>query len=157
MYNSNFMAIAEQEAESNLKTQEGGPFGCVIVKNNEIVAKGHNTVLKCNDPTAHGEIVTLRKAGTALNNYDLSGCELYTNAFPCPMCLSAIIWANIKVIYYGNTAQDTKKIGFRDDFIYKFINSKFENKTVLKIERHDQDKTIKSFDDFINSQNKIIY
>ena len=128
MYNSNFMAIAEQEAESNLKTQEGGPFGCVIVK-----------------------------AGTALNNYDLSGCELYTNAFPCPMCLSAIIWANIKVIYYGNTAQDTKKIGFRDDFIYKFINSKFENKNVLKIEQHDQDRTIKSFNDFINSQNKIIY
>lgn len=157
MYDSKFMILAEQEAESNLTTQEGGPFGCVIVKDQRIIAQGHNEVLKNNDATAHGEIVTLRRAGKVLKTYNLSGCILYTSAFPCPMCLSAIIWANIKTVYYGNTAQDAAKIGFRDDLIYQFIKSDFNQAKVLKIEQHDQDKTRKSFADFANATDITIY
>ncbi|BDR58723.1 nucleoside deaminase [Xylocopilactobacillus apicola] len=156
MYNSKFMEIAAKEAESNLISQEGGPFGCVIVKDDQMIAKGHNEVLKSNDPSAHGEIVTIRKAGAKLETYDLSGCVLYTNAYPCPMCLSAIIWANIKIVYYGNTAIDADKIGFRDEFIYKFIENGLNDPGVLELEQHDHEKTIKSFEKY-QDNDQVIY
>jgi len=95
-YNKEFMELAEKEAQSNVGTQIGGPFGTVIVKDGEIVASGHNCVLQNHDPSAHGEITTIRKACQRLGTHDLTGCELYTNAYPCPMSLGAIIWSNIK-------------------------------------------------------------
>ena len=116
-----FMQAAIDEAEKNLLTNDGGPFGAVIVKDGKIIARGHNEVLKNNDPTCHAEMQTIRAACEALGTFDLSGCELYTSCYPCPMCLSATIWANIKVVYYGNTAKDAADIGFRDDYIYDFI------------------------------------
>ena len=94
-----FMAMADEEAKANVNGSDGGPFGCVIVKNGQVVSRAHNRVLVDHDPTAHGEITAIRKAGQALGTHDLSGCELYTSAMPCPMCLSAIIWANIKQVY----------------------------------------------------------
>ena len=96
----------------------GGPFGCVIVKDEEIVAEGSNKVTTTNDPSAHGEIVAIREACKKLKNFSLSGCELYSNCEPCPMCLSAIYWARIQKIYYANTREDAQKIDFDDSFIY---------------------------------------
>lgn len=145
MYNPEFMKIAADEAEFNITSQEGGPFGSVIVKDDKIIASGHNQVLKGNDPTAHGEIVAIRNACKKLGTYDLNGCTLYTNAYPCPMCLSAIIWANIKTVYYGNSAKDADEIGFRDDFMYKFIEDGMNDTAVMEISQHDRDVTIKSF------------
>ncbi|KRN03540.1 nucleoside deaminase [Holzapfeliella floricola] len=156
-YNKKYMEIAAKEAHSNNQTNEGGPFGCVIVKDDKIVATGHNKVLVNNDPTAHGEVTAIRNAGQELGTFDLSGCELYTSSEPCPMCLSAIIWANIKTVYYGNTAVDAANIGFRDDYIYKFIEGGTTDKSVMDLQQHDRDLTIKSFEEFAADQDKTIY
>lgn len=108
----------------------GGPFGAVIVKDGVIVAEGSNCVTLNNDPTAHAEVTTIRKACTALNTFDLSGCEIYTSCEPCPMCLSAIYWARIKRIYYGCNKTDAKNIGFDDSFIYEQIELKPELRSI---------------------------
>ena len=154
------MAVANSLAQSNLKTKNGGPFGACIVKNGQIIGKGSNNVLKNNDPTAHAEIMAIREACQNINSYDLSGCELYTSCYPCPMCLAAIIWSNIKVVYYGNTKEDAASIGFRDDYIYNFIN-KLNNDIVdgetLILRSMDRDETIKSFQQFKNDNNHVIY
>jgi len=156
-YERKFMKLAAQEAQKNVGTQVGGPFGTVIVKDGEIIAQGRNHVLANHDPSAHGEITTIRKACEKLGTHDLSGCELYTNAYPCPMCLGAIIWSNIKTCYYGNTAEDAKDIGFRDDFIYKFLSEGLKDKNVLDLEQHDRDMTIKAFDNFKEDASHTIY
>ena len=96
----------------------GGPFGSIIVKNDKVIAEGSNKVTLNNDPTAHGEIVAIRKACKSLNNFNLSGCELYSTCEPCPMCLSAIYWAHIDKVYYANTRNDAQKIDFDDSLIY---------------------------------------
>lgn len=156
-YDKRFMDLAAQEAQKNVGTQIGGPFGTVIVKDGEIIAQGRNHVLANHDPSAHGEITTIRKACEKLGTHDLSGCELYTNAYPCPMCLGAIIWSNIKTCYYGNTAEDAKGIGFRDDFIYKFLSDGLKDKKVLNLEQHDRDTTIKAFNNFKEDSSHTIY
>ena len=109
-----FLKEAISEALDGIHNGHGGPFGCVIVKDDEIIGRGHNMVLKNNDSTAHGEIVAIRNAEKALKSYDLSGCTLYTTGEPCPMCLYAILWANIDAVYYGCTIEDNAEIGFRD-------------------------------------------
>ena len=153
-----FMELAAALAEENLSTNAGGPFGTVIVKDGKIVGMGSNHVLAHNDPTAHGEITAIRNACKNLGSYDLSGCELYTNAYPCPMCLSAIIWANIKKVYYGNTKEDAAGIGFRDDAIYDFIDSLKEGGDgTLTLEQMDRDVTIKAFEGFKEKADKVIY
>ena len=96
----------------------GGPFGSIIVKNDKVIAEGSNKVTLNNDPTAHGEIVAIRKACKSFNNFNLSGCELYSTCEPCPMCLSAIYWAHIEKVYYANTRDDAQKIDFDDSLIY---------------------------------------
>ncbi|MBQ2639685.1 MAG: nucleoside deaminase [Bacilli bacterium] len=150
-----YMEIANELAKDNLNTNNGGPFGACIVKDGEIIGKGSNNVLKNNDPTAHAEVMAIREACHNINSYDLSGCELYTNCFPCPMCLSAIIWANIDKVYYGNTKEDAAKIGFRDEYIYEFIKSTEKNNIELKC--IDREETIKAFDKFIEKKDKVIY
>lgn len=156
-YDQKFMKMAAKQAEKNVGSQTGGPFGTVIVKDGQVIAKGRNHVLAHNDPTAHGEITAIRKACKKLKTYDLTGCELYTNAYPCPMCLGAIIWSNIKTCYYGNTPADAADIGFRDDYIYKFMEQGLSDKAVLKLKQHDRDLTIKSFQDFENDAQHKIY
>ena len=151
-----YMKIAKELSDQNLKTKDGGPFGACIVKNGLIIGKGSNNVLKNNDPTAHAEIMAIRDACKNINSYDLSGCEIYTSCYPCPMCLSAIIWANIKTIYYGNTKEDAASIGFRDEFIYDYIKN-VDNSNLLEMKQLDRDETIKTFDDFYNESDKIIY
>lgn len=116
---NDFMKLAVEEAEKGIASNEGGPFGCVIVKNGEVVGKGHNQVVKNNDPTCHGEMMAIRDACRKTGNFDLSGCELYTTGEPCPMCFGAILWANISKVFYGCNIKDTEKIGFRDRRFYE--------------------------------------
>lgn len=155
-----YMKIAKELSEENLKTNVGGPFGACIVKDGKIIGKGSNHVLSNNDPTAHAEIMAIREACKNINSYDLNDCELYTSCFPCPMCLSAIIWANIKKVYYGNTKEDAAEIGFRDDYIYDYIknisNSNNKNNT-LSLEGIDREETIRVFKEFSKKNDKIIY
>ena len=155
-----YMKIAKELSEDNLKTNVGGPFGACVVKNGKIIGKGSNHVLCNNDPTAHAEIMAIRDACRNINSYDLSNCELYTSCYPCPMCLSAIIWANIKKVYYGNTKEDAASIGFRDDFIYNYIKELTYNvkgNKTLNLECIDREETIKSFNKFIEKTDKTIY
>ena len=129
--------------------KEGGPFGAVIVdKQGEVLAACHNQVLKDNDPTAHAEIVTIRKACEKLGSSDLSGYILYSSCEPCPMCLSAIIWANIKEVYFGATRKDAASIGFRDDFIYEYL--KGNSKETIQIHGIDHDACSKLFTEYEN-------
>lgn len=109
-----FMELAIDEAKKGIRNKEGGPFGAVIVKDGEVVGRGHNKVVANNDPTAHGEMMAIRDACNRLGTFDLTGCELYTSSEPCPMCKCAIMWANIKKVYYGCTVNDAEDIGFRD-------------------------------------------
>ena len=155
-----YMKIAKDLANENLKTNAGGPFGACIVKDGKIIGRGSNHVLANNDPTAHAEVMAIRDACKNINSYDLSDCELYTSCYPCPMCLSAIIWANIKKVYYGNTKKDAADIGFRDDFIYDFIGNLSENKTdnnVLELISMNREETIEEFNEFKNKEDKTIY
>ena len=155
-----FMQVAKELSDDNLRTNAGGPFGACVVKDGRIIGRGSNQVLKSNDPTAHAEIIAIREACKNIDSYDLSGCELYTTCYPCPMCLSAIIWSNIKCVYYGNTKGDAAEIGFRDDFIYQHIRNLVENTDddeILKLECMDREETIKTFNDFKNRQDKTIY
>lgn len=151
-----FMKEAIRESEKNLATGDGGPFGAVVVKDGVIVGRGHNEVLVNHDPTCHGEIQAIRNACENLATHDLAGCELYTSAEPCPMCLSAIIWANIKTVYYGNTAQDAAAIGFRDDFIYKFIEDGRKDTKTLKLIQLDRESAIKVFQAY-HEKNMTLY
>ena len=155
-----FMDVAIDLSDDNFDKGYGGPFGACIVKDGKIIGKGINMVLKNNDPTAHAEIVAIRNACKHLETYDLSNCEIYTSCYPCPMCLSAIIWANIKEVYYGNTKEDAKDIGFRDDFIYEYINKLADNKKdnrVLKLKCMNREEAIKVFNRFKEEKDKILY
>ena len=155
-----YMKVAKELADYNLETNAGGPFGACVVKDGKIIGKGSNHVLLNNDPTAHAEIMAIRDACKNIDSYDLSGAELYTSCYPCPMCLSAIIWSNIKKVYYGNTKEDAEDIGFRDDDIYDFIrNIKDDsgNRRVLKLECIDRDETIKTFKEYMSKKDKEIY
>lgn len=113
-YNKYFMELAVNEAREGIRNKDGGPFGAVVVRNGEVVASGHNHVLSNNDSTCHGEIDAIRKAEQKLGTFDLSGCEIYTTGEPCPMCLAAVLWANIERVYFGCRKEDEARIGFRD-------------------------------------------
>ena len=108
----------------------GGPFGAVIVKDGKIIAEGANKVTINNDPTAHAEVMAIRNAAKNLNDFNLSGCEIYTSCEPCPMCLSAIYWARIDKIWYANTKTDAKNIGFDDSFIYDEVKLPLEERAI---------------------------
>ena len=151
-----YMETANSLAKDNLITKVGGPFGACVVKDGEIIGRGSNHVLANNDPTAHAEIMAIREAAKTLKTHDLSNCEIYTSCYPCPMCLSAIIWANIKVIYYGNTKDDADMIGFRDDFIYDYIKS-IDKSDLLNIKQIDRDETIKVFEEYEKDKTNKIY
>lgn len=125
MYNKQFMELAIKEAREGILQHDGGPFGAVVVRNGEVIASGHNHVLSQNDSTCHGEIDAMRKAEKKLGTHDLSGCEIYTTGEPCPMCLAAVLWANIDKVYYGCRAEDEAEIGFRDLKFSEMLGSDF--------------------------------
>ncbi|MBR1663250.1 MAG: nucleoside deaminase [Ruminococcus sp.] len=131
-----FMKIAIDEAEKGIAAGHGGPFGCVIVKDGKVIGKGHNEVLLQHDPTCHGEIMAIRNTCKELGTIDLTGCELYTTAEPCPMCLGAILWANISKVYYGCSISDTDSIGFRDEVFYDTWNDK-AREMLSELDRED--------------------
>lgn len=149
------MAILESVKNARNNYRDGGPFGAVIVRGDEIISHAHNTVIKSKDPTAHAEINAIRMAAKKLDTHDLSGCVLYTSAEPCPMCLSAIVWANIREVYYANSREDTEDIGFRDDKIYEYI--KGNRKRLIKLNQIKSEDAKKIFDDFISREEKSIY
>jgi tRNA(Arg) A34 adenosine deaminase TadA len=113
------MREAARLALENVRTATGGPFGAIVAREGEIVARGVNTVTRDNDPTAHAEVNVIRAAGRVLGTFDLSGCQIYASCEPCPMCLAAIYWAKIDRVYFGCTADDAAEIGFADAFIYQ--------------------------------------
>jgi len=133
------MREAIRLAEDSSRSGRGGPFGCVVVRSGRIIARGENRVTSANDPTAHAEIVAIREACQAVGGFQLADCELYASCEPCPMCLSAIYWARIPKVFYGNTRQDAASIGFDDDFIYGQIplepeKRRIEMKPLLRAE-----------------------
>ena len=132
-----FMKTAIKEAIKGVNKGDGGPFGAVIIKDGKVIAKAHNTVLSTNDPTAHAEITVIRKASKKLNTFDLSECELYTSSYPCPMCLSAILWANIKVMYYHFNESYANDACFRDEKIHNCLNGKEDLSALITIEKKE--------------------
>lgn len=155
-----FMEVAIDLSDDNFDKNYGGPFGACVVKDGKIIGKGINKVIKNNDPTAHAEIVAIRDACRTLKSHDLSGCEIYTSCYPCPMCLSAIIWANIKKVYYGNTKEDAANIGFRDDYIYEYIeklSKNIEDNEVLDLKSMNREEAIKVFERYQQDKDKITY
>ena len=144
--------MAINEAKKGIRNGHGGPFGAVIVKNDEVIAKGHNQVVKNNDPTCHGEIMAIHKACKKLGSFDLSGCEIYTTGEPCPMCMAAILWANIEKIYYGCNILDTEEIGFRDKKFYE----QFENREQL-IHELDRKECLKLYGEYKRISDKVNY
>lgn len=142
-------------AHSCLINKNGGPFGAIVFKDNRIVGIGVNNVISNNDPTAHAEIMAIRNACDKLRTYDLTGCELYATGFPCPMCMSAIIWANIKKVYYSADYKDAEEIGFRDSYIYNFIKNGQKDEQVLKLEQVDKTSIINIYKKFVESKGEI--
>lgn len=150
-----YMKEAVEEAFKGIEENNGGPFGAVIVRNNEIIARGHNEVLKTNDPTAHAEMVAIRKAAALLNRFDLSDCVLYTSCEPCPMCYAATCWAKIKTVYYGCTREDASQIGFDDELIYDLISgAQTTDQIMIQV---DRDECLKPFEEWMTKTNKTIY
>jgi len=149
------MREAIRLANENIRNG-GGPFGAVIVKDNEIVGTGINRVTASNDPTSHAEINAIRQAATHLKTFDLSNCTIYTSCEPCPMCLGAIYWARISAIYFGNTKKDAANIGFDDQFIYDEIEKPL---TVRKIPTQQllNHEAISTFHNWAASDDKIEY
>ena len=150
-----FMSRAIELSIESVKSG-GGPFGSVIIKNNEIISEGMNRVTKNNDPTAHGEIVAIRNACKNLNDFSLKGCELYTSCEPCPMCLSAIYWSRIDKIYYANTRDDAKKIDFDDSLIYSELTKKIKERKIPTTQLM-RDEALQGFALWKNTKNKVKY
>lgn len=148
------MELGINEARKTMNNNIGGPFGAVITdKDNNVIAVASNTVLGSHDPTAHAEINAIRKAGEKLKTHDLSGCKIYATGYPCPMCMSAIIWANIKDVYYGTNLLDAEKIGFRDDFIYEYLKGNVID--VLDMKMLDREECLKAFEKYKNDKGTI--
>lgn len=148
------MEAAIAEARAGIQNNDGGPFGAVVVKDGAIVASGHNHVLSNNDSTCHGEIDAIRKAEQGLKTYDLSGCEIYTTSEPCPMCLAAILWANVDKVYYGCTIEDNEKIGFRD-LKFDLMMGGRANLPEGFMEEKDRELCLEVFEEYRNMGGKI--
>lgn len=151
-----YMKEAVDEAFRGMRSDDGGPFGAVIVKDGEIIAIGHNEVIKTNDPTAHAEIVAIRKATSLLGRFDLSDCEIYSSCEPCPMCFSAIHWAKMKTLYFATTRYDAADIGFDDQYIYDVILGK-ASKEQVKIIKIDRDESMGPFKEWSAKNDKVEY
>lgn len=147
MKNYDFMQEAIKEAKLGISSKDGGPFGCVIVKDNNIIGRGHNCVIKLNDPTSHGEIMAIRDACKNISSFDLKDCVLYTTGYPCPMCLCAILWANISNVYYACDSNDIDDIGFRDKQFY-------ENKQHLSLKQLSRDECLEVFEEYKKGDHK---
>ena len=150
-----FMREAIRLSRESVKNG-GGPFGAVIVKDGEIIAAASNNVTQNNDPTAHAEVSAIREAAKKLNTFNLSGCEIYSSCEPCPMCLGAVYWARLDKLYFANTKQDAKDIGFDDSFIYEEIDLPYEKRTIPNIQIL-RDEAFEAFKDWEQKEDKTEY
>jgi len=151
-----FMEKAIALATENVTSGRGGPFGAVIVRNEEVVGTGANLVTATNDPTAHGEIVAIRNACTSLGTFQLSGCHIYTSCEPCPMCLAAIYWARCDAIFYGSCAADAAAAGFDDAFLYEEIKRPINERKIPAVNLLPE-KAISSFNAWRSHAGRIDY
>ncbi|WP_238354635.1 nucleoside deaminase [Fulvivirga marina] len=140
----------------NVESGNGGPFGAVVVKDGKIIARGTNQVTSTNDPTAHAEVVAIRKACEVLGSFQLDGCEIYTSCEPCPMCLGAIYWARPDKIYYANTKTDAAEIDFDDQFIYEELDRPISERKLFT-EQMLRDEALIAFKKWAESSDKIEY
>lgn len=151
-----FMQEAILLAKIGMDNNQGGPFGAVIVRDGEIIAKGNNQVTSHNDPTAHAEIVAIRQACSKLNDFVLKDCEIYTSCEPCPMCLAAIYWTRINKIYYAANRVDAARIGFDDEFLYQELKLN-NNERSLPVIHLPSDEIKKVFMNWLNKEDKVMY
>jgi tRNA(Arg) A34 adenosine deaminase TadA len=151
-----FMARAIELSINNVKDNGGGPFGAVIVKDNNIIGEGWNQVTSNNDPTAHAEVQAIRNACSQLQSFNLSGCNIYTSCEPCPMCLAAIYWAKIDKIYFACTKEDATLIGFDDEFIYDEIEKSINDRQII-MKQFMHLEGLKAFEAWKNKTDKVLY
>jgi len=151
-----FMRRAIELAIHGMEKNEGGPFGCVIVKDGEIIGEGNNKVTSTNDPTAHAEVVAIRNACKNLNTFQLEGCEIYTSCEPCPMCLGAIYWARPDKIYFGCSRTDAANIGFDDEMIYSELKLDFGQRSIFT-QQFLQEESLVSFQLWMEKNDKTKY
>ncbi|WP_299396510.1 nucleoside deaminase [uncultured Gelidibacter sp.] len=151
-----FMLEAVNAALKGMDNNEGGPFGCVVVKDGKIVGRGNNKVTSNNDPTAHAEVMAIRDACNNLNTFQLDGCEIYTSCEPCPMCFGAIYWARPDKVYYGCSQKDAADIDFDDEFIYKEIELPYANRSI-PFEQFARDIALEPFQKWREKDDKTVY
>ncbi len=151
-----FMMEAITLSQNGVRNNEGGPFGCIVVKGEKIVGRGNNKVTSSNDPTAHAEVVAIRDACKNLGTFQLDGCEIYTSCEPCPMCLGAIYWARPKVVYFANNRKDAASIGFDDSMIYEELGIDLE-KRKIPIFNISREQAMKVFEEWKKKEDKIKY
>lgn len=156
MTRDDLMRRAIQLAEANVRAGLGGPFAAIVVRDGEVIAEGTNLVTSSNDPTAHAEVVAIRRACEALGSFQLAGCELYTSCEPCPMCLGAIYWARPAAIYFGATHVDAADAGFDDSFIYQQTRMPVAQRAIPTVQVLGDEATL-PFDVWRNQAGKILY
>lgn len=151
-----FMMEAIKLSYNAIETNEGGPFGCIVVRDDKIIGRGNNKVTSTNDPTAHAEIVAIRDACETIGSFQLEGCEIYTSCEPCPMCLGAIYWARPAIVYYANTREDAAAIGFDDALIYDemIVDIQYRKIPLTNVCRHE---ALKVFKDWASGTNRTLY
>ncbi|WP_417592966.1 nucleoside deaminase [Owenweeksia hongkongensis] len=151
-----YIRLAIEFSQKGMDSGSGGPFGCVIVKDGEVIGHGYNQVTTTNDPTAHAEIVAIRNACKAIDSFQLEGCVVYTSCEPCPMCLGAIYWARPDKLVYACSRQDAASIGFDDDFIYQEIPLQSSERKI-KTEQLLQEEGVKVMELWKTKKDKIDY
>jgi guanine deaminase len=151
-----FMMEAIELSEKGMENNEGGPFGCIVVKNGVVIGRGNNKVMLTHDPTAHAEIIAIRDACKNIGSFQLDGCEIYTSCEPCPMCLGAIYWARPDVVYYANTCHDAAAIGFDDAMIYKEMEIALTDRKI-PVKNLCRPQALKIFERWSKKQNKNLY
>ncbi len=151
-----FMNEAVKAALKGMQNNEGGPFGCIVVKDGEVIGRGNNKVTSTNDPTAHAEVTAIRDACKNVGSFQLDGCIIYTSCEPCPMCLGAIYWARPDKVFYGSNQIDAANIGFDDAFIYKEIPLPYEKRSI-PFEQVGREIALEPFRKWSEKQDKVEY
>ena len=151
-----FIDLAGQISQEKMHAGEGGPFGAIVVRDNEIIGQGWNQVTSQCDPSAHAEIVAIRNACSALGTFSLKGANIYTSCEPCPMCLAAIWWARLESVYYANTREDAARIGFDDAEIYREVGRNLAERQIPMI-RYESRVAALAFEDWAKKEDKIPY
>jgi tRNA(Arg) A34 adenosine deaminase TadA len=154
--NGKFMREAIRLSIRHMRQGKGGPFGAVVVRRGKIVGRGCNLVTSSNDPTAHAEIVAIRDACRKLKTFQLDECEMYTSCEPCPMCLSAIYWARLRRVFYGNTRKDAAKIDFDDDMIYSQVALPIDKRSI-QMKPLLRNEALAAFQEWARKPDRILY